>query len=403
MRSIIVKSGVVWLSVAAATGLIDCPDSSAANISWSSTRKVEITDPQYQMTAYTLAVPAGWKFAGSIARNPGCHSSGAGLKYTMQSPDGVTAAAMLPGMTWTWTTSPSLKKIMESQHCPAIDIDSASSFLINIAAPNLSPNAKIVSVLALAPEGQAALAVQLEKKRQQNAAMAKQYGQPPQKLSLDGARVRIQYVRDGRAVEEQLLSVVDCSEAQFAALYGQPAYERRTCSSRSIVINRAALGHLDEFLAYPQLMSLNKSIQINHDWDDRVARDMQAAFQKFQAANNQQFQANLQNGRDDNARLMANGKAFQDNMRASTDRALANDRARQNAIDQSAHATALYSLDRREFKNPSTGQTIEASGEYSHQWMSSDGSTLIQTNDHSLDPNGQVYPVSQSWTELVPK
>jgi hypothetical protein len=35
--------------------------------------------------------------------------------------------------------------------------------------------------------------------------------------------------------------------------------------------------------------------------------------------------------------------------------------------------------------------------------MSSDGSTLIQTNDHSLDPNGQVYPVSQSWTELVPK
>ena len=37
------------------------------------------------------------------------------------------------------------------------------------------------------------------------------------------------------------------------------------------------------------------------------------------------------------------------------------------------------------------------------QWMSSDGSTLIQTKDHTLDPNGVVYPVSQSWTELVPK
>jgi hypothetical protein len=35
--------------------------------------------------------------------------------------------------------------------------------------------------------------------------------------------------------------------------------------------------------------------------------------------------------------------------------------------------------------------------------MSSDGSTLIQTNDHPYDPNGQVYPISQSWTELVPK
>jgi len=29
--------------------------------------------------------------------------------------------------------------------------------------------------------------------------------------------------------------------------------------------------------------------------------------------------------------------------------------------------------------------------------------TLIQTQDHNFDPNGQVYPVSQSWTELVPK
>jgi hypothetical protein len=35
--------------------------------------------------------------------------------------------------------------------------------------------------------------------------------------------------------------------------------------------------------------------------------------------------------------------------------------------------------------------------------MSSDGTTLIQTDDHTFDPNGQVYPVSQSWTALVPK
>ena len=48
------------------------------------------------------------------------------------------------------------------------------------------------------------------------------------------------------------------------------------------------------------------------------------------------------------------------------------------------------------------GQIIQASSYYDHQWLSSDGKTLIQTND-TLDPNGVVYPVSQSWTELVPK
>jgi hypothetical protein len=72
-------------------------------------------------------------------------------------------------------------------------------------------------------------------------------------------------------------------------------------------------------------------------------------------------------------------------------------------FDGAAHNTVNYSLDRKDYINPSTGQTINASSEYNHQWMSSDGSTLIQTNDHSYDPNGAVYPVSQSWLELVPK
>jgi hypothetical protein len=135
----------------------------------------------------------------------------------------------------------------------------------------------------------------------------------------------------------------------------------------------------------------------------RVTQAQQAAFQKFQKANDAQFAAIMQKGRDDTARMVANGQAFQDNMRASTDHALANDRAQQNAIDASAHATALNSLDRQEFRNPATGQVIEASNQYNHQWMSSDGSTLIQTDNHGFDPNGVVYPVSQSWVELVPK
>lgn len=63
----------------------------------------------------------------------------------------------------------------------------------------------------------------------------------------------------------------------------------------------------------------------------------------------------------------------------------------------------LQSLNQQEFRNPATGEVIRASNQYNHQWMSSDGSTLIQSNDPTYDPNGQVYPVSQSWTELVPK
>jgi hypothetical protein len=374
---------------------------SAATATAAATRKVEVADPQYQMTAYTVDIPASWKFAGTIARVPGCHGNGAAIKYTAQSTDGLSAVAVMPGAAWSWASSPAMQKSMEATKCAAIDIDNAASFLVNIVVPNLRPGAKVVAMLPLKPEGQASLAEQLDKARQQNAAMARQYGQSPQTLTLDGATVRLQYERDGHAVEETITAVVDCNESQMAALFGQPAYRRRSCSARNEVIMRAPKGSLDDLWA--QFKDLTKTVQINPAWQTRLLNDQQAAFQKQQAANNQQFQQNLRNNQAAFDQRVANNKAFQENMRARTDQALANDRAQQNAIDASAHATALHSLDRQEFKNPNTGQTVEASSQYSHQWMSSDGSTLIQTNDHAYDPNGQVYPGNQSWSELVPK
>jgi hypothetical protein len=184
---------------------------------------------------------------------------------------------------------------------------------------------------------------------------------------------------------------------------GQAASTRRSCSSRGEVIVRAPKGQLDGLMAQPQFQALSKTIRANPEWAQRLSRDQQAAFQQAQAANNSQFQQMMQNSEAQHQQLLANGRAFQANMQANTQRALANDRAHQAAMDESAHKTAMYSLDQQEFRNPSTGQIIQASSQYNHQWISSDGNTLIQTNDHSYDPNGQVYPISQSWSELVPK
>jgi hypothetical protein len=373
---------------------------SASALIGTAVRKVEVADPQYQMTAFTLEIPANWKFAGTIVRTPGCHGNGAGMEFTAQSPDGLTAAVLMPGWAWSWSGDAATQKITQASKCPGIDIVSAADFLTKIVVPNLRPNAKIVAVLPLKPAGQAALADQLQKQRQQNAAMAQQYGLHPQKLSLEGARVQIQYVRDGHPVEEMIAAVIDCSESQMPALFRRPAYVQRTCFSRGETIARAPQGRLEEVSAQ---LEKGKGAQINPDWQNRVARDQQAAFANFQAATNKQFQQGL---RDNQARFdqqIANGKQFQANLQQSTNQAMAADRARQNAIDASAHATALHSLDRQDFIDPNTGKTIEASNQYNHQWISSDGSTLIQTDDHGYDPNGRVYPVAQSWTELVPK
>jgi hypothetical protein len=186
-------------------------------------------------------------------------------------------------------------------------------------------------------------------------------------------------------------------------MYKSAAQTRRSCSARSIIVTRAPAGHLDSLLNDPQYAALNKAVQINPQWMQRVLHDQQVAFQNFENKNNTQFQSFMHNAQAQHDQQMAQGAAFQQQLQHSTDQAMAADRSRQNAIDASAHATALHSLDRQDFRNPNTGEIIEASNQYNHQWLSSDGKTLIQTDDHGFDPNGVVYPVSQSWTELVPK
>jgi hypothetical protein len=365
------------------------PAAQAAKVSWSGTRKEEVVDPAYGMTAFTIEVPAGWKFAGMILRPGGCHpppTPASGLSYTSQSPDETTAVVSLPGVSWTWTSNGT--NIMGPK-CPStMNIDTAAGLLLNIAVPNLHPDAKKVTLVPLTQKLQDAVAAQNEKL----AASARGYGLTGSRQYADAAQVRVEYESDGHQMEESPVAAMPLGIGR-----SRPGYTKRTCSSRGTSIRRAPKGHLDELLAH------STPPQINPEWDQRVIHDMTTRFQQMRAASDQQFQQNMANFKAQGEARLAAGRAFQQSLREGTDRALAADRAQQAAIDASAHSTVLHSLDQQEFRNPTTGQIVQASSQYSHQWMSSDGSTLIQTNDHTLDPNGSVYPVSQSWTELVPK
>ncbi|MGO8818034.1 MAG: hypothetical protein ACLQVG_25600 [Terriglobia bacterium] len=356
----------------------------------------QVMDPAYHMTAFTVEVPSNWKFAGMILRPGGCHPPpypAAGLSFTERSPDGVTEAVVLPGVSWSWTSNGSNAL---GPKCPSnTDINTAAGLLLNIAVPNIHPDAKKVTLVPLPPK----LKEQVDQINQQNAARA----QRGFRQYLDNAIVRVEYEQNGHAMEETEFTAIDCAETQMMGMPmgpGRPwskGFTRRTCNSRGTFIHRAPMGQLTT------AFKNTKPPQINPEWDQRVIQDMKRAFQQMQAASDAAFKQNMANFKAEGDARLERGRVFQQNLQNSTDRAMAADRSRQAAIDNSAHQTALYSLDQQEFRNPSTGEIVRASNQYSHQWMSSDGSTLIQTNDHTLNPNGQVYPVSQSWTELVPK
>jgi len=376
---------------------------SALGAGWSGVHSVQVVDSQLNMTAYTQSVPTGWRFAGQVSRDPSCRGNGPGLKSVVASPDGLTEIRYVPGFRWMWTDNVSMRQAMQKSGCPAVDLNSAAGFLVNVAIPNLHKQARILSVTRLDAAGEASLASQLAQARQANAQMAARYGQKPQRLTLEGARVRVSYQVGGKAVEEQVQTVVDCVEAQLPAIYMQPSYTNRNCNARSVYIVRSPQGQLDALLSSPALAELNKGTQADTGWLQRIIHDQQTAFNAAQARSNEAFQALMRQGQADHAALMRQNAAFQAAEQRSFQQSQARDRATQAATDQAAHGQVLDSLGRGEYKNPTTGETIEASSYYNHQWLSSDRSTLLSTDDHSFDPNGAVYPVQQSWTELVPK
>jgi hypothetical protein len=364
----------------------------AASSAWTSSHKAEITDPAYGMTAFTIDVPNGWKFAGTILRPGGCHAPAypaAGLSYAELGPDGVSAYMVLPGVSWTGSSN---GYNFQGQKCPSnINIDSAAGFLLNIAVPILHPYAQTVTVVPLDPKFEAALAANSE----QATTNLRRNGIQGKAIQ-DAARVHVEYELNGQLVDEAVFATVNCQETQAQATMGRP-YTRLICNSTGTSIIRAPKGHLDEITAHKPALQ-----QINNEWNQRVIQDMTSKFQQLQEASNRQFQEMTQHYAEVNQNLLARSRAADAQRAAGTASAMRNDANTQSAIDNAAHQTSLYSLDRQTFINPSTGQKIEASNQYNHQWMSSDGSTLIQTQDHSLDPNGSVYPVSQSWVELIP-
>ena len=384
----------------AATGM------GTAQANWSSVRKVEVTDPQYQMTAFTVGVPSDWKFAGEVVRPPGCHGNGPALKSTSVSPDGKLVIAHLPGYSWSWplTSSNGPRQGPEAVRCTDSDIVSAADFLKKVAVPNMRPQATIVATTPLGPEGQAAVAQQLEQMQQTSVALADRFHQPHPKIILEGARVRLRYTANGKPVEEMLQTIITCREISTPAMGPLPASSNRFCAARNLLVIRAPQGQLDEWIDSPALLALNKITQQNPNWAQRLQQDMEAAAQNAARRNDEQFRANSQANQDSFNAMLASNKAQTAARTERGQQAMAQDAANQAAIDDAAHRTALYSLGRQDFINPSTGQRVEADANYNHQYMSSDGSALIQTDDHTFDPNKQVSTViSQTWTELVPR
>ncbi len=365
----------------------------------SGTRTVEINDSVLNMNAYTLKVPANWKFIGLLLRPHGCYGpmvAADGMSYSAVAPDGVNAVMQLPGAQWMWSTDGTSP---QGRQCAPIAINSATAFLLNIAVPHIHPTARIIGIQPLSPQDQQGL----EEARRRQAAMDINSGQLHIRNLADLGKVRIEYVLDGRFVDEQLSTFVTCmvnDQPAFPVLH-RPARSVATCQAHGIWVRRAPKGALDQLVAQIAALKLGPP-QINPQWDQEVTQRMKAAFAQYQAAQDKQFQSIQQHYRQVTANMIANGQRFNDNLVQTAQHAMAADRAQQAEIDHAAHLQVLDSLNRQDFIDPQTGKKIETSNQYMHNWISTDKSEVVLNNDSTFDPNGVVDPIREGWTELIP-
>ena len=352
---------------------------------------VTIMDDYFHIPAGSVAVPDGWKFAGTVMRVPGCHGSPfLAVEFSAASPDGMTAVAALPGATWQYSTSSQLLTIMAHNGCPGVNVQTAAEFLADIVVPNLHPGATIIKVSA----GGALV---------QQTVQNMQSVQAVQKPSVSGAAVRIQYARGGHLVDEELSSVVSCSYLHSMAMFAQPASTTTTCSTYGISVARAPAGHLDDFLSGPTFAMVLSSAKTDNVWLHRMVAEQNARFQAATAEFNRIAAANL-------AQLKAAGDArlqraqdFDKQLASSTQSSMNNAQAAQDARTAAAHRVVNFASDRADYINPATGQVLNLDYNANHSWGSSDGRSVVLNSDATYDPNGSVNPMQSSWVELIPK
>jgi hypothetical protein len=64
-------------------------------------RRVSVNDPELGMEAFSIHVPATWIFDGMLVPRHGCGASDS-MAIRMESPDGLTAARVLPAINWVY-------------------------------------------------------------------------------------------------------------------------------------------------------------------------------------------------------------------------------------------------------------------------------------------------------------
>jgi hypothetical protein len=339
---------------------------------------VPIVDPAYGIKAFTITIPAGWKFQGTVLPGPECSQISFPV-FRAYSPDGLSEIRLMP--TFNWTFHPDMPNFHPTGCLDFGRKLTAEEFLKHYEEMVATSGMHVIGPAPIAPSYQ---------QRVERVAKNMNSISPDIHGSADAAAVRVE-TRNGSFVIEQRLRVyVDCTVHDRTGLGAGGA-----CAAHVDVL-RAPKGKLDALIAEVDAHDL---VRTPHEdaWLQRVLQtNVQRNRERLRDLTRQEQvgAAMLKKQSDDfMATSQRNHEAFmaqqESSFRSSQNGAI----AAMNARTTAASDWVDYSLDQQTVTG--SGGTVKVSSSYSHTW-SNGQNQWYQTADPNANPNGALYG---NWTE----
>ena len=358
---------------------------------------VSITDPAYNVKAFTITIPQGWKFQGTVMPGPDCSD----IPYPVfraYSPDGLSELRLQPAFNWTF--HPSNRAFRPVPGCVNIKGPiTAEEFLKRYEEMVATSGMHVVGSM---PVGAA------YQQRVAGIGNNMNHMSPDIHGSANAAAVRVQTVNGTFVIEQRFRAYVECRVRVQNAIDPNGG----GCSAHVDVV-RAPQGKLDALCA---IVDAHDLVRTPHEdaWLQRVQQTLAAKNQQRQRELTRQEQAGsamLKKQFDDfMATSQRNHEAFMSQQESSyrTHQAqmaqsassfhssMNNANNAMNARSTAASDWVDYALDQQTVAGQ--GGTVKISNAYSHTWSSTVGNQTqwYQTNDPNANPNGAL---SGNWTE----
>ena len=351
-----------------------------------------IVDPAYGIKAFTVTIPAGWKFQGTVLPGPECSQ----IPYPVfraYSSDGLSEIRLMP--TFNWTFHPNIANFHSSGCLDFGRTLTAAEFLQRYEEMVATNGMHVIGPAPIAPSYQ---------RRVEGVAQNMNRISPDIRGSADAAAVRVETLNGSFVIEQRLRVYVEC---RVSTRTGPGA--GGGCSAHVDVL-RAPKGKLDTLIA---LVDADDLVRTPHEdaWLQRVLQTNAQRNRERQADLTRQEQAGtamLKKQADDFKASSAMLKKQSDDFMATSQRnheafmaqQESSFRSSQNAAISSMNARSTatsdwvdYALDQQTVSG--SGGTVKVSSSYSHTW-SNGQNQWYQTNDPNANPNGAL---SGNWTE----